>query len=444
MSFRELMDKYRQGTANDEETRLVEEELDKYDAINEFQYEQIEQLTNRIEAGNDNTAHEGSATAETDAGRIEGFDKTSREEAFIKSIRKEIRKAFIKTGICVGIGAVVIVLFIISVLPGLVSKFYYDPGEIAAESEDEGEGIEATNRMSLDIAVYTELMVPEVRRNLVAVQDNGYGDYDIRIGRSSWSSSEDYGELSGKMTRNKLTMYDPGSLEPMGANRFAWFQRERTDAPLTQQDELEAAAWQKENPGEEGEFLHGIVARQDAGELLDELDDNEKYYAYVTLDEMMDYEDFFSFYTSHEDFGRGWCAVKTNEAAADGVYFRPENIGFEFTPSASSPLQWDSEKYPALFMWQDGDDPQEIERKQADASYAKAHFMDLLGYMEEHEEFLDMMTGSNGEYPDLDKAREYVSKNGVIIYGFVFMADKETLKALLNENEVYSIDVKQR
>lgn len=441
MSFRDLMDKYRQGTVNDEEARLVEEELDKYDAINEFQYEQIEQLADRIGTGDDNTAHGAEGAAEN----IGNSHRAGSEEAFIKNIRREIRKAFIKTGIGVGIGAVVIILFIISVLPGLVSKFYYDPTEAVAEDRDDGEGIDATNRMSLDMAVYTELMVPEARRNLVTANDNGYGDYDIRIGSSVWSDNEHYSESAGKIVRNRLMLYDPGAIERMIANQFAWFQRDRTDISLTQQDKREEDSWLKENPGVDGANLHGTVDRESNSHVIDGLDDNEMYYAYVTLNEMMDYEDFYGYYMSHEDFGRGWCAVKTNEPAEeDELYFKPENIGFEFSPSVGGMLNWDREKYPNLFMSYDGGESGYAEENQADASYANAHFTDMLAYMEEQEDFLGMMADEGLEYPDFDRAKQYVEKNGVIIYGFVFLADKETLKALLKEDEVYSVDVKQR
>lgn len=428
MSFKELLEKYGSGTATDEERRMVEDELEKYDAINEFQYQRIEMMA------------EGEEEDEPRGG-IEYMSEDG-EQQFARRIRGEIRKAFIKTGIIVGACVIVIVLFIMLALPSMISMLYYDPGELAAGDEETGIG---TNRMTLDIAVYTELMLPEARRNYVEVDDNKFGSYDIRISSDVWVGNEPYREISGKIVRDKLILYDTNVMRHMSPNEFGWFQRSSTDIPLTEQDQQEIAQLKAEMKAEASDeedmgILHGSADRQSSSQIVEQLDDSGEYYSYVTLNEMMDYEDFYKFYTSHENLGRGWCAVKTSDVEEDGATFRSDNLGFEFYPVSSVMIDWDKEAYPDLFLWQSNDESWEAQRASSE-ELAKAHFTDLLDYMSRQDKFMEMMTPDWGYSFDLQQVKTYVEENGIKVYGFVSRADKETLRELLEEEEVYSIDV---
>ncbi len=429
MSFKELLEKYSSGTATEEEKRLVEEELEKYEAISDFQYERIEKLACGFEGEQGN--------GEPD---IQSGDISESEGEFVRRIRKEIRRIFVKTGIAIGAAVVAIVLFITFALPSIVSLFYYDPAEIVARSEEDGIESE-TNRMSLDMAVYTELVLPEARRNYVQADDNKYGRYNICIGNYVWYGKESQRDISGEVVRGKLNLYDTNALRTMPGNEFGWYQRKSTELALTQQDKLEAEEWKKENPGEDGTILHGASEPESSEELLNELNDGEECYVYVTLNEMMKYEDFYKFYSGFEDLRAGWCAVKTNEAGDGGTYFNADNIGFAFNSSAGSMLDWDKEKYPDLFLKDQIDE--ESEEKVLNFSKeenVKDHFLDMLEYIGAQKQFIEMITPDT-EY-DFDGIKSYVEENGITVYGFVALADKETLSELVKNDMVYSIDTK--
>ena len=429
MNFKELLTGYREGSLSDDEKRMVEEELEKFDAINEFQCEQIERL---VEAN------------ESEESESKNFKQD--QEDFSEKIRAEIRKAFIKTGIIIGCAVIAMVLFIVLALPTVVSGFYYDPGKSVVKSGASDEEIEV-NRMSLDIAVYTELRLPEVRRNYVAVDKNGYGNYDIRITKDVWFEGEDTGDISGKVVRNKLKLYNTSALSLMPQNEFAWYQRESTEVPLTEQDKQEAREWAEENPEQDGSIVHGAVERDGSREIIDGLEDNKNYYAYITLNEMMDYEDFYRYYSTHENLSDGWCAVKTEDIEDEESFF-PDNVGFVFDASSGTMMDWDREKYPNLFLYdysKEDVDGESRETKASDSSAVKAHFTDMLEYMSEQSEFTEMMEGDRTDSPyseELERIKNYVEKEGIRVYGFVARADKQTLSELLDESEIYSIDVK--
>ena len=414
MSFRELMEKYKIGQATAEERRMVEEELEKFELINEFEYEKFEETV----------------TEETDTSIRK--DNRNQDEEFTASIRREIRRTFVRAGIITGAAVIAIVLFILFSMPRITDLFYYDPGQNIAVSESGKEDSNETNRMSLDMAVYTELMTPEALRDYVNVEDRGYGCYDINIIQTVTQDNEETRNVSGRIERNKLTLYDTNVINPLIGNTFGWYQRGETGKSLRQQDEDEIKAGLIT---ENEEICHGTITPDYNREELEQLEERRGYYAYVTLNKMMNYEDFINFFDK-TGLGYGWCAVKTYEPANDEKY-RPKNLGFVFSPTSSAPLQWDDEKYPQLRRTLSDTDEASYKREDV----ATKHFISMLNYMSDNEKFCRMMkTDENGFDPQ--SAVEYVKDNGLTIYGFVTRADKDKLLELLNRDEIYTVYVK--
>ena len=413
MTYRKLLELYRQGNLDEEAKKEIEQELEKFEAMNDyfFQEEEIPDL--------------------------EGLGVVSEEETeanFTKMIEASIRKAFIKMGTVVGAVVLVLVLLIIFVVPKVVSWFYYDPGEVVGQVEQNGQVTDETNQMSLDMAVYTQLMLPGYFRDNVTVEDKGYGKYDFCI-QQNISYNRQFHNVSGKMERNKLTLYDTNLLKRMTDNQFDWFQREHLELSLAENE-----AYEQEHPEEyglkENEILtHGPVTRDQMEEKLAKLEKDKLYLAYVSLNNLMSYEEFMAF-IDRMDYGSGvWCAVKCD--GDDG--WRPENVGFYCTLlSQSTLLSWDEETYPNLFTWHgiepDYDKAKENIRTEA---FAKEHFMSMLRYMAVQETFCEMML----LHDDFEGMAEYIEENGIEVYGFVLMDQKEDLIELGRQEEVYVMDI---
>ena len=424
MSFKELLERYQKGEATPEEAHKVEEELEKFSAINDYAYQQLEDFIGESE--------------ETAEGVSEKSVKAEKEpdELFVKKIKKEIKRYFLKVGITAGCIALVVSLFTMLAMPRIVSAFYYDPGK--SVKADSKESQRETNQMSLDMAVYSELYMPQTPRNCVTSQQEGYGKYQIKITSDVWYGDDEPQVTGGRIVRGKLTLYDNNALKPLsGVNFFGWYQRESAEIPLTQQDRSEQKQWKKENPGEEGNLVHGRIEREYNEDHLKQLDDRKYYCAYVTLNEMMSYEDFCKFYEKQELLG-GWCAVKNMESGDDGTYFEPANLGFSLDPSSNSLLNWDQEAYPNLFS--STRDTKGVYSEEA----AKAHFLDLLSYMRQQEDFLDLMdedAAENGLRNRLEQTESYVKEHGITVYGFVARMTKAQAQKLLEQEEVYTVDV---
>ena len=146
MTYRELLKLYKQGKLEDSAKKQVEAEIEKQDAISEFLYEE-------------GTIPDFSDLESENAGKLEnkkcltGQQNDQEDELnsqFIKQIQHSIRRAFIKMGLAVGAAVLAVVLCAVFILPKAVSKFYYDPNEVAGKYEEM-----ITTRMELDLSVYS-------------------------------------------------------------------------------------------------------------------------------------------------------------------------------------------------------------------------------------------------------------------------------------------------
>ena len=166
MKYHELLELYKKKELSEEQREMVEQDIERYEAISEYLFEKEEE--NILQ----------------DSGEIQyesGMQLTKKEknaaDDFTKRVNRAIRRAFLKMGAAVCAVTLVVVLLILFVLPNIVSNFYYDPGRIVSENNYGG----TTNQMSLDLAVYTELALPGTYRDDVQAEDRGYGNYDITI-----------------------------------------------------------------------------------------------------------------------------------------------------------------------------------------------------------------------------------------------------------------------
>lgn len=413
MKYHELLELYKKKELSEEQREMVEQDIERYEAISEYLFEKEEE--NILQ----------------DSGEIQyesGMQLTKKEknaaDDFTKRVNRAIRRAFLKMGAAVCAVTLVVVLLILFVLPNIVSNFYYDPGRIVSENNYGG----TTNQMSLDLAVYTELALPGTYRDDVQVEDRGYGNYDINIHQNVSRSGEFY-DVAGRIEKNKLRLYDINLFNNPSANNFGWFQM-NMDRKDTLTEQVEKGV---------GSFAYTPESKEQSAEYLEELDDNKLYLACVTLDKILSYDEFIRFTEKYsEQMLDIWCVPRTAEDSHMPIG-RPANLGFYIQLGQSSTLEWDREKYPDLILWS-FDDPSEwdeAEEKIKDETFAAEHFAVMLDYMSEQDEFLGMMREQTGE--TYAEAADYIRENGLQVYGFACVADKETLLEMNGEEAVFGI-----
>lgn len=404
MTYRELIEKYIEGTLSEEEKAKLEWEIERQEAIGEYLFEKDEipelgdLLNEDANAAGENTVDENTNMKESEPGKDE----------FVKMINKSIHRAFRRLAIVVLAISVAIGAFVQFCLPELVSGFYYDPTKLVGD----GDG---WNQMSLDMAVYTEMFLPANKRLFVNSTAKGYGTYDITVTQQV-SYTGEFSNVSGEITRGKLKYYDENMLREPTGNCFSWFQADGWSEGKRLSEVLDEEA-----------YTCASGNREQSIETLKNLDEREYYVAYVSLDRVMDYTSVKKL-LDEQGFGSLWYAAKI-ETWVGGNHIT--NIGFEYPAHlGSSSMEWDNEKYPDLFT-EVGDKGREYSEETA-----QQHFVSMLRYMADQKEFTEMIGKDQWKF---DEMADYVEENGLEIYGFVCIVGKEELLKLSGHEDVYQI-----
>ena len=420
MTYREILQLYKKGQLDEKKRMEVEQDIEKQDAISEYLFENA----------SDDIWDEIADSPEVDGNT--GMKTSAKGEDFTKEIQKSIRKAFLHMGIAVGITVLAIVAFCAFALPEIVDRFYYDPGKIV-------DAATGTNQMSLDMEVYTELNMPFARRDYVDVEDSGFGNYDIYIPQTWSYSGTGWHNVVGNIKKNKVTFYDANVFCGLTGNAFDWFQ---VEGDLTRPiGELIAEQDEKNNFIDlDGKIGHGFAGGPENSRAnIDNLKEGRLYKTYFTLNRMMSYEEFMKLMEDNQGLSEIWCAVKTNDPKVsdqDYTYFQTDNIGFNLNMSCSHNMGWDKETYPKLVLWNGtGEEVYEDGVDMIDPDVMKTHVVSMLRYMEEQDEFCRMMEVQDKAYGE---AADFIEKNGLTIYGFTAVTDKNEISKWFEKDEIYS------
>lgn len=399
MNYKKILELYKQNKLSEEKRKEVDAEIEKQEAIGDYLFEREEEAMGEFEERQDP--------------KEECEDRHALDdEAFTKMIRHSIRRAFMKMGSIILLVTVGIVLTVIFLLPRMVSGFYYNPGEWVSENEN-------TNRLSLDMAVYTELMYPGNDRDRVQVTDEGYGKYNVNI-QQTYTLGEQFSHIAGQINRGKLTLYDTNILVKPWGNTFAWY-------TVTNMEDKEVTLTELSKEGRLG--VSAADGPESAAEEIASLKEDKNYIAYVSLDKMMPYQEFADYLKKNDMESMVWCAVKASDT-------QQSDLGFNCITGGYSLLDYDKEKYPHLRIEEErwGD------QVYLDSEFMKNHFIDLLNYMADQQEFCKMM---DEEVEMYRSAAKYIAENGMNIYGYVTVLDKEKLQKLNDSSEVYEIYIQK-
>ena len=322
---------------------------------------------------------------------------------YIDRSRRVARKSVIAF---TAIGIILAGALLIKLMPGLVSKFYYDPTQVVATAVDANGDTWGSTRLDLDARVYSELYLPQLKYEYTEAQPIGYGKYDFSLEESIRIEPAKAHEVSGRIERNHIQIYDPSEFRPADIS----FVRDiETDGDLLQEMQADLAV----------------------------LDDSKRYIAYITLNEDMDYEDACK-WIDQFDTGFPWALIVTQD---DGY---AESMGI-YTDYIGNRTAFDEKKYPYLLGFRENfmEDPYEDPPNKEE--YAKKHFISMLQYQRDNPEFLKMVVGDTSgiEGESINEWTEakirYVEKNGLKVYGFAVDATKEMLQNIAKSGKVCSI-----
>lgn len=423
MTYREILTLYKTGKLSEEQKRQVEEELEKQEAISEFLYAQEDIFSEKEENEQETTALE--RTKQTQRGELAYTDT-----AFVKAVRASIRRAFLKMGAVVAAVVLVIVLLTQTVLPKLVDRFYFDPTAPVYQGEDDWQNLSV---LDAGMEVYSELFLPLRKIDSSYITKLGYGNYNFTLYQSVYPTGTTQPTYGGNIRKGEITFYNPAQVKLPVGNAFEW-----TTRTLDQTKSLSAQVEEDQvDVDEDGRevtthFWSGMGGdKAFSREIIEELPSGETYWAYITFDSILPYEDALA-YTKEKDWPGCWYGVVTDSEKCDAI-----GMYGGFTGGC---LHAEMKEYPYLFGYKDGNGSWQYDELDTEEK-AVQHFTSMLRFLQDQEQFSRMMGVDTLTFNGMQENIDYVEKNGLKVYGVVISADRETMLEILEDDQVFSVGI---
>ena len=409
MNFKEIVERYKNGTAAEEEMRLIEAELEKQKWLNELLYEELEE---ELDCGSGNVK----------SGFVGEMAPNEEAQEFAKLVQKAIRRAFLKAGAVVLSIAVALTLFLSFGLSPIVNSIYYNPAEEVVLQEWEN-GRTSRARLGIDMGVYTELNYPMVRFDGASVTERGFGDYSFQLFQGITVNGMENRWISGEVQRGVLTMYDSNVLKRVYSNDFCNYQE---DGKINQYHRSEYETYWEADVRED-------VAQMNAAA-------EEMRTAYISFDHILTFDELWMLKDETgvencwnlvdtkglRNSDNGWSSSRGESYGYWAVFgTQLEEYGDYADPSVRI--------MPAGMKWDDFERNEELQT---------AQFLKMLDYLgeEDRKEFLEMMGDWPENYPN---AAEYVRDHGLTFLGMAVHGDQETLQNLLDHPLVAVVQLKR-
>lgn len=380
MSFKDLLEKYKNGNATDEEIKFIEEELERHEAIEEYLSEGID----------------------IDLKKDISQDDINKETTFVKkSVNKKLRKVIISS-----VSIVFAILFtIFYIISPVVSSFYYNPSQKTI-SKYQGD-------LYYDLKVVTELSSPGYAVIGAESEKLGFGSYNICFDRMNLFTREDK-TIIEKIKRNRRV----GILVDFFAPDCIGFEGIRV--PELKDNDLK---------------MHmGKVADH-----IKKLNSVSYVSAYITFEDdltMKELDELIKKYNGKIDFE--WAGIRT------GVYGKSMHYLSGFDPDynggsicSDSP---DNKKYPYMQLIDWFKHPEDYSRNDWSGAYTK-HYISLLKYMNARQNAVKALDFNETKVDYYRIALSYVQKNGVKTYGVLVYGEADDLLKFINNEKIKDVEL---
>lgn len=382
MKFKDLLDKYKNGIASDEEKMLIEEELEKYEIIEEY-------LTEKLDMD--------FISLEKDEGQIEDTIEIKR------SVNNRLRKAVFKT-LTLFIISIVAIFFVLSPILG---SFYYNPTKVSVG--------EKNANIEFDLKALTDLNLPgfKVSSN-VNIHSLGFGVYDIWFYRRNLYTQEN-NNISFRIKRDKRSDTSENSFREMYINFMS----------IRHADSIkdEQIINQKERV-----FNH-----------IKELSPVSYTSTYLTFEEDLTMNELQELQFKYSDVDFIWSAVRTSNPGEPVNNITGFGLDFDGGPVAfDNP---DEEKYPAFnFLdWTLG----QSGNTSIWAEGYELHYKSLLKYMIDREEAVNVLFYNNLKTEYYQSSLNYVEEHGVKTFGILAYATAQDIIELIKNESIKTIELDQ-
>lgn len=383
MDFRNLLAKYKDGEATQEEIQLVEEELKKYEAIEEYLSQDITMEFEKKEYLQENT---------------------KEETTFIKNrVNKKLAKVVV-----ISVITVFLILFsVFYVISPIVSSFYYNPSQSSVSGGHQD--------LYFDLKVITELNLPGYAIGGGVISESlGFGTHMISFERKDVFSRETI-YINTKIRRD---MKVENFYEIFPKNYLEFYSLMPTSYENKVNEEL------KNNT------ITYIKALNPVSYIS----------AYIVFAKDLTLKEFNTLqekYNNKVTFS--WVGVRSEEANKGLTYLTGFNPNYNDGSVSSDSA--DKNKYPYLQLVDWVTDENNYNKHDMVQAYTK-HYISLLTYMKERERAVKVLdiNGCKSDY--YKNALEYVENNGISTYGGLVRVEAKDLLEFLKNEKVKEVGIK--
>lgn len=398
MKFKELLDKYKNHTATEEEKELIERELEKYEAIEEY-------LSKNF--GMD---------------FMESFEEESKvhEISMIKkSVNKRLRKVVLASV------SIVLLIFIsiFYVASPIMDGMYYNPtAHTISEYRDD---------FHFDLTAFTELNLPGYVVSTVLSENKGFGKYNIYFTRR---------DLFTEGIENIHTAIHKG-------RRIGTFEDYFVGRGVFMDAFLDVT-----NAGDHIEHkIDEISIKKNAYtiEHLKKLSPASYISAYLTFKEDLSMEEMSSIIDKYDSHGLSntvgdyvkvrWVGVRISPKDKNANWITGFNPNPNDFPSYSNGKV---DKYPALNLsdwFRSNLDNPPIDMP---AGY-EAHYKDLLRFMIDREDMVRTLDANPLKIDYYKEALDYVETNGVHSFGVLVHGNADRIIEFIDNENISNVTIKQ-
>lgn len=388
MNYRELLERYKEGLVSNEEKQSIEQDIKKYEAIQEYLLESADIDLIPLTAPRD------------------GEDHNEETIKIKRSVNNRLRRV-VYTSVATVMGILIGIFYVVS---PLIDSYYYNPAKAIVGK--------INSDINFDLYALTELNMPGyLLTSDVYVERQGFGEYDISFFRRNLFTQES-GYVTTKIKRGvkiknhteiieDIGFYFTDVMFPVGSSEQVNGQKQRVIDHITQ---LNPVSYVSAN----------LIFERD-----------------LTMEELHKLE------VKYPDIQFVWAGIRTaphDEKLTD-------LIGINLIKSNQIITREEvvEEKYPAFHILEWLVNPRGFESSEMslEAKAYELHYKSLLQYMIDRKKATKALDSNPRRLEYYKSALNYAKDNGVKTFGALVYTNSKDLIELIENESVTSVELNQ-
>lgn len=388
MKYRELLERYKKGLVSEEERQMIEEDIEKYEAIEEHLSEIMDMDLINLTISKESEQHN---------------EETIKIK---KSVNSRLRKVIL-TSVAIMITLLIGIFFVIS---PLVDSYFYDPAKVSVG--------EINSDINFDLYALTELNMPGYSLTSdVYVERQGFGEYDIGFFITNlFTQEKNY--ITTKIKRGEKIKNYTEIIEDTGVN-FMYVKY-----PIGNSNQI--------NEKKQRVMNHVMQLNP-----VSYVSANLTFEKDLTMDELHQLE------IKYPNIDFIWAGIRTaphNDMPKDLI-----GINLIRSNKVMTREEIVEEKYPAfhIFEWLVNPIGYENSEMSLEAKAYELHYKSLLQYMIDRKEATKVLDLNPRRLEYYKSALDYTKDNGIKTFGVLVYSNAKDLIELVENESIKLLELNQ-